>query len=140
MGLHTPFFYIGYELVMANTIVYLLDHFCTGCHTDEDFCKGCHECPIGNLIFSAKDYIKGCETKDSSFLAMKKELERIRPYPHINCNWILQKERSADILIKLRELIKDLEFKEDLRIHPITLKNEKLRQIYSELEKQYGKK
>ena len=64
MGLRSPFDYVGYEVACGETIIYLLDTFCHGCHTNEDYDDGCNGCPAGQLIYKCKDYLKDAYESD----------------------------------------------------------------------------
>ena len=68
----------------------MLERFCSNCHTNEDFCKGCKECPIGNFIYAAKDYLQG--TTNKSYASMKKLFSQIEPAPW----WIGLNQKRTD--------------------------------------------
>ena len=137
MGVHYPFGY-RYETAFLHTFIELLDNFCSGCHTNKDVNKNCRLCPVGQLIYASKDYLlrayepakaemspaaikrkaifRYIKQETQLIRAIKKEVRKINPKPHLNSNWIWDKKRSKDMLLPLRELLKDLEFYHDWRI------------------------
>jgi len=138
MGVHSPFGYVGYTRTMAKTIVYLLDNFCMGCHTNDDFEGKCELCPVGILIHYAKEYIADTNVHDKQLAevveAIKEEVANIEPSPFFNADLILFDKRQPDKLGRLRELIADLDFLESKRVHPLILKQETLKRLYTMLE------
>lgn len=67
MGLHSPLGYVGYIRPMAKTIIDLIERFCSACHTNNDYDKGCKGCPVGQLIYEARDYILTSQEEDKHF-------------------------------------------------------------------------
>jgi hypothetical protein len=141
MGLRSPFGYGGFTVRFAELTIHLLDNFCSSCHSNKDW-DGCENCPIGNLFFEAKEYIlNASETghlieENKVLREIKKEIKNIEPCTCFNANWIFLETRSKDSLLKLRELVKDLKFLENQRIHPLILKREKMKVIDIILEKE----
>ena len=66
MGLHSPFSYVDYEVVMAELLIDILDKLCAPCHTSIDYDGECRECPAGNLAFECRDYIITMEEDDKA--------------------------------------------------------------------------
>lgn len=53
---------------------------------------------------------EACKPECNIIRRIKKELAGIEPHPLFYANWIFDKSRSPDPLLKLRELVKDLDF------------------------------
>jgi len=135
MGLRSPFGYVGYEKSFAETFVYLIDHFCRSCHTEDDFAEGCRGCPVGVLIYAAKDYVLDAYEGNDEVLkkskklqkhrdllrTMKKTIKPLGPYPCFNAQWVFEERLNPDLLEPLRKVIKDLEFYESQDSHPFHL-------------------
>lgn len=119
MGLHYPFGYAGYELRFLDTFIYLLDNFCSSCHTNKDVNGNCKQCPIGNLIYKSKEYMQeayepGSLKEEAKIVKeIKTRIRKIKPSPLFNATWITAHKRNKDTLLPLRELAKDLEFYQD---------------------------
>ena len=104
MGIHSPFGYIGYEVKFGRTIVELLKRFCSTCHTDEDFEEGCRGCPVGNLIYRARDYLldayesdRDVSKKETLVLRkIKKQLDGIEPRPLFDVQSIFDTRKPKD--------------------------------------------
>lgn len=141
MGLHFPFGYVGHETAFLNTFIDLLDNFCSGCHTDEDVGGDCRKCPVGQLVYASKEYIEGAYEsahlrKEANLIKkIKKEIKKIKPYPHFNGNWIFDSHRNKDKLLPLRELLKDLMFFHEQFVHPFTMEEKMRIRIYKEMDK-----
>ena len=136
MGLHSPFGYVGYEERFLKAFIFLLDNFCTCCHTNDDFHNGCTDCPVGNLVYKSKEYLLEAyepETKDGIEKKLIRKIKRIikslEPHEGFNGDWIFQDERSADVLLELRELRKDLDFASDRRIDLFKIKQRRRKQV-----------
>jgi len=112
MGIHSPFGYVGYEKKFLKTFINLLDDFCSRCHTDRDFHKGCRGCPVGNLIYEAKEYLLNAYESDTFlkeakiFRIIKEEIKNIEPHTIFKGFATLN---IKDRLLKLRKLLKKLE-------------------------------
>jgi len=116
VGLSYPFGYVGYELSFLNTFIYLLENYCSSCHTNRDVDEDCMKCPIGQLIFASKDYLlkahKYSTIKEEAKIikSIKKEINNIGPKPMFNTCFIFDKKRNNDQLMELRKLERDLDF------------------------------
>jgi len=51
-----------------------------------------------------------CKPESDIIRAIKVELEKIEPHPNFHAQWIFEDKRAPDPLLKLRELVKDLQF------------------------------
>ena len=60
MGIKSPFGYVDNERMMLETMLILVDRFCVSCHTNDDWRRNCHNCPTGNFLDEAKDYVRTC--------------------------------------------------------------------------------
>src|SRR4030065_951061 len=138
MGLRSPFGYVGYEMRFANTMCDLLDHFCRGCHTEDDFAQGGRGCPVGQLVYAAKDYIldahegnvdvtkgsKKLQRKYNLLRDLKKAINPIEPRSTFNAQWVFEEHKNPDILEPVRKLVSDMEFYEEHSMHPFTMKED----------------
>jgi len=114
MGLANPFGYVGYEVAFTELFVYLIEHFCGGCHSNEK-CGGCKECPIGQLVYASKDYVENAyETSHSKDRAkalwkVKKEIKPIEPEPLMLARLRWDKRKPKYPLRKLKDANDHLE-------------------------------
>ncbi len=141
MGIHYPFGYVGYESTCLHTFIFLIDSFCSGCHTNQDV-GSCRQCPVGKLVFKAKEYLLNayesdiCTQEAKILRKIKRAIKRIDPHPLFNNGWIWEEKRSTDELLSLRELLKDLEFVEDERLRDWCLQSQIRRRIRKKVEKE----
>lgn len=160
MGLRSPFGYVGFERRFAETMCGLLDSFCRGCHTEDDFKDGCRGCPIGVLIYAAKDYVldayegnpeatkrsKPLQKKYRMLRDLKRAIRPIEPYPTFNAQWIYDEDQVPDVLGRVRKILSDMKFHEDYVVHPFALKTDDeyilwaMRDYDKELAKKIGKR
>ena len=128
MGLHYPFGYVGYEGSFLKTFIELLDNYCCSCHTNDDVKGDCKKCPIGNLIYSSKDYIlsayeyKVLDRETKIIKSIKREIKKIEPSPFFNGCFAFEGKRNKDELLILRELLKDLEFYKHQNLYSFVLR------------------
>lgn len=111
MGLRSPFGYVGYEPAFLDCFIYLIENFCGGCHDNErDYDGDCHKCPVGQLVYASKDYL--LESYDDSPIVakIKKEIKQFEPSPLMLAQLRWLKPRQKDMLLKLKELNKDLKW------------------------------
>lgn len=111
-----------------------MDNYCNVCHTYDDYDGGCKDCPVGNLLYSCKEYlsdlylngqgVKGIEEKDLSKLSrnenktyrkIMKEIKKIEPSPMFNTDLSGDEDLKKDKLEKLRKCLKELEHYRDVR-------------------------
>ncbi|MFA5299080.1 MAG: hypothetical protein WC389_12810 [Lutibacter sp.] len=120
MGLHAPFGYVGYESTMAQTIIDLLDKFCSGCHTNDDYHKGCRGCPCGNLICECREYILGAMLEDEhhkQYTTEEWQQRRVKYLGHRDSQEEIERELKfvadykpeCDVLRKMQVILKDIE-------------------------------
>lgn len=139
MGLHYPLGYVGYEVEFLKTFINLLDDFCTGCHTNDDVGDDCNLCPMGHLIITAKGYLLGSYGDSETMLQVKEEITSISPYPLFNTNWIFKDKRGPDRLLRLRELLKDLDFSRHNNIRFFNIEQNILSRLYERVKDEIHK-
>ena len=158
MGLRSPFGYYGYETTFVKTYIYLIDHFCSGCHTEDHTYGGCKDgCPAGVLINECKvqilqrakwaredtilfDKKMKKSQKDKTMIKIGKEIKKIEQHPLFNSNFIFQDKLIPDALENLRKLAKDLEFEDEISCLDFSLQNDLLEEMRKVLKKKTRKK
>jgi hypothetical protein len=119
MGVHYPYGYTGYESTFIQSIIDMLDRYCSCCHTNDDVGGDCSKCPIGNFIYSAKDYILKTNTKYllaeevAPVTNIQHLLKYIEPHPFFNGNALHNKHK--DMLGFIRMHLNELESAERSR-------------------------
>jgi hypothetical protein len=167
MGLHSPFGYVGYGKTFAETIIYLVENFCGGCHSNDDFTGKCKGCPVGQLIYAAKDYISDMyvekpkkafimtpaeaiavmdkdkvlshllNKKASLLQALKKEVKKIEPHPLMLAQWIWEVEKAKDALLPLREAIANIDFIEGRQSNQFVAHGDYMKILTNLADKEY---
>lgn len=116
MGIKSPFGYCGYEPRMAMFVVTSIRDFCGGCHTNNDWDRDCKNCPMGQAIYAAKNYVikigfDKFNKKDAMLVKeVKNKIKRIVPRPMFLSQFIFDEKRKKDPLQALEEATKNLEF------------------------------
>lgn len=145
MGLRAPLGYSGQTTKFLELYLYLLDNFCTGCHTNDEYNKNCGKCPIGALMGEAKEYVLTTydgdlnPTEKEVLDEIRKELSTLTPHPLFNASIILDKT-PIDKLRVLRRLAHNYDYLERTKYipsgHRMEHENEVTRRVEIELAKE----